>query len=98
MDEYCYRISAYPETFNDARDKCAEEGAYLGYVPSAKVQLALQDVIAEKKDKFSFFKDVTEFWLGAEPIGVLEGWTWIDHDKPMSVYSNWKSKLEGKYF
>ena len=93
----CFRISAYPETYANARLRCEDEGSSLAYIPSEEIQEKLGAIIVEKVAKYSFFVGVQTFWLGAYNNIALGDWEWDSYEKPVSGYNNWKAKKSGNF-
>ncbi len=96
IGEYCFRISPVKETYQDAEKQCESEMAHLAFINSEELQQGIEGVLATKKSRFDFYKDATDFWLGARlEVHKTTQWEWKRGWRPMKAYTNWKARVTG---
>eukprot|EP00095_Tigriopus_kingsejongensis_P007775 maker-scaffold154_size301342-snap-gene-2.20 protein:Tk07775 transcript:maker-scaffold154_size301342-snap-gene-2.20-mRNA-1 annotation:"macrophage mannose receptor 1-like" len=89
IGEYCVRVSAVPETHDQAQARCESEGAQLAFIPDQEFQESLGWLIMDKRSKLSYFGNVRQLWLGGAAGGSAKTWKWLGSVKPMSNFVNW---------
>ena len=73
-NKYCIRISAYPEKFDQAVEKCDSEGGFLLQYTSEEIHQGLSSSIKKLKKTLPRFGNVDKYWIGAD-FGT-SGWDW----------------------
>ena len=89
----CFRISPYPKSFEDARDRCIEEGSKLAYILNSDYVEQLEELMDFLMDKVSVYLSIEKLWLGGMPLSAEE-WFWMAHYQPFETFDNWDSDPE----
>ena len=89
-DSICVRVSAYPETFDAAQEKCQSEGGFLLQYLNNEIHEGLALLLAEKHNKLNRMSDVKAFWIGAK---YDENWHWTHNPQTFPEYNNWEGDI-----
>jgi hypothetical protein len=89
----CYRVSAFPLSFDKAVKACESEFATLAHIPDNKTQEALATLILNKRVLYSYFNGKNDFWLGATVVnGPSMDFDWMHYEFPMAFFNKLKSR------
>lgn len=97
VGDFCYRFSAHPLSFSEALATCKSENSELAFVQDKNAQAEISSYINLKKERFDYFNNVEDFWLGGQPTpGDGGSWEWLASSRSMQAYENWRAKIRGK--
>ena len=91
--DQCFRISPYPKSFDDARDRCIAEGSKLAYILNSDYVDELEELMEFLMDQVSVYLSIEKMWLGGAPLPTDE-WFWMAHYQPFDTFDNWNSDPE----
>ena len=95
VGDRCYRLSAFPLTFNDAAAACDDDGADLAEVTASHVHAGLRGLVNDKWRLFKHFRGADDFWIGLE-LGDGGRWRWRKEGNQVGEYQRWQGDREGK--
>ena len=97
-NQTCIRIFTLPQSWQQAEDRCKQEGSHLISIRSSQIQSALRDHIRLKisVNDPSFLPpvDVENFWTGGT-VRETNDWRWIATLHNFSSFSYWKDRKVG---
>ena len=97
-NQTCIRIFTLPQSWQQAEDRCKQEGSHLISIRSSQIQSALRDHIRLKisisDPAFLPPVDVENFWTGGT-VRETNDWRWIATLHNFSSFSYWKDRKVG---
>ena len=97
-DQTCIRIFTLPQSWQQAEDRCKQEGSHLISIRNSLIQSALRDYIRLKISSsdpaFLPPVDVENFWTGGT-VRETNDWRWIATLHNFSSFSYWKDRKVG---
>ena len=97
-NQTCIRIFTLPQSWQQAEDRCKQEGSHLISIRSSQIQSALRDhirlKISSSDPAFLPPVDVENFWTGGT-VRETNDWRWIATLHNFSSFSYWKDRKVG---
>ena len=92
-DSVCARLSAHPQSYEDAKIKCNSEGAYLLQYLNTDIEAGLKNIVKNLTLNLPRFQNVDQYWIGAE-YRSNGGWKWTDNFQTFSEFKRWEGGEE----
>lgn len=90
----CVRISPYPTSFHEARDRCLVEGSDLASITNQEFIDAFSQLLTFKRKELTLYDAISDLWFGGIS-SKSQIWSWTGVSDVFSKFTNWHSSTSG---